>query len=247
MELSLITNQAGYPVLTKNGINAVSTKVIDNKSATGNYTSYECADKTAVLFVVSGTFVADVTVYGVAVDTNSNVRLLKVVDFATGLELKDGIIKKPGTYIGFNDRPYSSMFLRINAYTSGAVTAHAFDGTNVIINTMKKHIIKIAESLGVSVSANSYSQPIQNLPVDQFAFITFVARTNGAHAHKIGITFVHTNSLGSMSPEINIIDSTKERDGETDWIPVKGEKVTFTVHNNSDSSHAYDIDVYGVN
>ena len=77
MELSFITNQAGSPVLTKNGINAVSTKVIDNKSATGNYTQFDTKDSGKIILVISGTFVADVTVYGRSADTDANVRITK--------------------------------------------------------------------------------------------------------------------------------------------------------------------------
>lgn len=248
MELSFITNQAGSPVLTKNGINAVSTKVIDNKYATGNYTQFDTKDSGKIILVISGTFVADITVYGRSADTDSNVRITKnIYDYFTGIEVYDGIIKKAGTYVIYNDRPYKYMYPRINAYTSGAVTAYEFDGTALETKRATKHIVKLAESLGGTIAAEGSATPITNLAIDQCAFIFFVARTNSGHAHRIGITFIHPNSLGSMTHEINIVASTVQRDGETDWIPVKGEKATFTIHNDDTAnSHPYDIVVYGV-
>lgn len=249
MNVSYVSNPVASPVMVKNGFNAVSTKVIDNKSATGNYTTFSTADQAVVLFVISGTFVADITVYGRDYNAASNKRITtNVIDAITGMEINDGIIKKPGTYAVINDRPYSQMYLRINSYTSGAVDAWTIDGTSARFRQMNRHIVKIAESLGGTISASGSTNVIANLPVDQFAFITFVVRTNSGHAHRVGITFIHPNSLGSMSPEVNIINSTVQRDGETDWLMVKGEKVTFTIHNDdTENSHPYDIVVYGVN
>lgn len=247
MDISFISNPVSSPVMVKNGFNPASVKAIDNKSATGNYTTFSTVGMSAVMLIITGTFVADVTVYGHDVNTNTNVRNKKIYNADTGLEIKDGIIKEAGTYFVANDVPFDAMYLRINAYTSGAVTAYAFDASQLTNSKAKRHIVEIAKSLGSSVSAESYGQPIQNLPISQFAFLVVVARTNANHAHRVAITYVHSNSLGSMSPEVVIFNSTSLRDGESDWLPVKGTTATFTIRNDDTSnSHTYDLVVYGV-
>lgn len=245
MNISFNSNPSTSPVFVKNGLDTTPILAANALSAVGNGAEISTADKTKLLFVVTGNFVGYAEIYGKRADTGANEDPGRYIDTSTGMEINR--ITKPGIYCIENRNPYTKMWIRVSSISSGTLTAYAFDWSAMEVSKLKRHIVKVTDALGGVVSANSYGQPIINLDINQYAFLVLVARTDTAHSHRVGITFVHPNSLGSMTPEVNIFSSTEQRDGESDWIPNKGEKCTITVHNDDTSnSHAYDIIIYGV-
>lgn len=244
MNLSYITNPANVPVFTKDAINQTATKIGNAMSAVGNSSEFTTVDQSVTIFVVTGTFVGKVKIYGNQTGTGSNIEYKKIIDLSTGTYIP--LITAPGLYAVENNGLFTKMWGRVSQYTSGSVTIFALDGTNIPIQKAKVHQVQIAKNLGGSVSASGSVAMITEADISQFAFIYLVSRTDTAHEHTIGITFVHENSLGSMAPEITVVSSSSQRDGETEWIPVKGTKVSVYAHNNSSDSHQYDVILYGV-
>lgn len=114
-----------------------------------------------------------------------------------------------------------------------------------------KHLHTVKTALPVTVAASGVNtSAFWEVDVSAYAFLIIVVRTETAHAHRVAIGWNHDNgsSLGAMAPEVNIFTSSQLRDGESDWIPNKGEKCFLTIRNDDTSeSHTYDVILYGVN
>ena len=244
MNLSYITNPVGVPVFTKEAIDQTTTKIGNAMAAVGNSSEYDTATQRTTIFVVTGTFVGKVKIYGKQSGTGSNIEYKKIIDLSSGAYIP--LITAPGLYAVENEQCFTKMWGRLSAYTSGSVNIFALDGSDIPIQKAKVHQVQIASNLGVSVSASGSAAVISEVDISQFAFIYLVSRTDTAHAHTVGITFVHPYSIGSMAPENIIVTSSAQRDGETEWISVKGKTATVYVHNNDSSSHTYDVVLYGV-
>lgn len=244
MNIDYIANPKENPAKVKENISTTTTVVMNEQQATGNGTQFDSTTLGKVLFIVTGTFVANVTVWGQQDGTSTNKQYPDIINAETGLIVP--YITKAGIYTVDNSNNSKKMWLRVSSYTSGSITAYMIDANAMRLKEAKQHQYVIDSKLGTSVAANTSVKIISEVDVSQMAYVFVALTCDSAHSHEVTMQFGHPSSFTYTAPPQTVISSELMRDPETDWIECKGIRCSLFIKNNDSVSHTYDISLQGV-
>lgn len=224
-----------------------ATLLMDAVEAVGNseFLSTRLAD--GVLFNVFGTFDARVKLWG-RYGTSAFIQLTSIYDADNPLAPPTSYITKAGRYFVRNINRFDDMQVRIDRYTSGAVSVRASSAKSDDIfdayAERTKHVL-LGSMLGVSVNSGA-SNASGVIDVSPYAFVYCAIRTSEQHNLEVTVQYQHSgNTLGATVPATTMISGNVYRT-DSEWTEVKGTRAVFTVYNKSDSAKTYDVFFYGV-
>lgn len=224
-----------------------STLLMDGVVAVGNSEFLNTRPVEGVLFTVSGTFEARLKVWG-QYGNSTFIQITNIYNADRPLDPPVSNITKAGKYYIRNITRFDNMQVRIDQYTSGSVTVRASSATaDDIFNSRadRTRQVLLTSMLGVSVGAGAHLDS-NIIDVSPYVFVYCAMRTDTEHALTAVVQYRHNgNTLGSIVPPTNLISGPVLR-GVSDWIEVKGTDAVFSIYNNSDAEHTYDLFFYGV-
>ena len=166
-------------------------------------------------------------------------------------------ITNPGRYVVAIPVGATVIYVRVHSYTSGAVfaSAHVSAPTGLSMGELfgQTRVVELGRGSGVSVNAGATVVAVANLSVREYPYQHIAVRANTDHAYKAYFYYsVETaGSLGSIYPDIAVIDSTTApgdgaRKYMPDWFEAKGEWLLVRIQNLDSVVHTYDVVLYGV-
>lgn len=224
-----------------------STLLMNAVEAIGNSEILSTRLVDGVLFNVFGTFDARVKLWG-RYGSSAFIQLTTIYNADNPLAPPVSYITKAGRYFVRNITRFDDMQVRIDQYTSGAVSVRASSAkSDDIFNAYAertKHVL-LGSMLGVNIDSGA-SNTSNTIDVSPYAFVYCAIRTSQQHNLKVTVQYQHSgNTLGSTVPETTLISGNLFRT-DSEWTEVKGTSAVFAVYNNSDSAKTYDVFFYGV-
>lgn len=249
MNASYIINDQMSPVPVSESITSrVAMQVNKQDTSNGNYANVDGCG--LIVLQVTGTFVAKIIpqVFD-SEDTSGTFRNLTAIDTSDGSVVS--AIEKAGIYEVHNTVGVI-MRARVNSYTSGAVNVDATiikgNITPIIpvTNTRQELITSVRNK---SIAANGEGFIMADVDVSKYAFIYLHIFTDAKHRHTVYYKCSPPEAysiVGLSGVPITIMDTSAIRDC-SEWIELKGDTIIMAITNkDTESSHVYDIDVYGV-
>lgn len=247
-ELVTFPNDRTFQEVLQDSQDSVSTgKVMD------------ISGRRSVIINVTGDFVANITLVVQLTKGGFRQQLFNLIEAGSGEKIEDGRLTKKGVYVA-DISGFSTLATRVNEIEEGNVTisVEAVTVPNILIENAKR--LELIDAVNKPRNVLLYSgetevekgeiKRIGNNLAQDFVMVYAVVKVDVPHDAQLDFSF--TTSLDDFSvssPPIHAFSIKKEGSPLrlcSDWIEVKGDRVSLIVTNNSEVKQNYKIAFFGV-